>query len=194
MLGNCTNLLNVLERGRSSLSGKHHCKTRQEAGPCFSTAAARRNIERILLYPDTASLLFRETLNLRLVTYISDVPWTMLLNICSCADYQSGSERCDLKIRLNSPCLNGNLSKCVKSEPSQFLPEKPQFYSQEGFCLWSKVMLTSRGIIQRQRWGLTPSCRRYPTGNRQFNLLGLLRTPLSLCLCCSPFSGSHPSF
>lgn len=135
MLGNCTNLLNALEHGRSSLSRKH-CKIRQEAGPCFSTAAARRNTERILLFPDTASLLFW------LVTYISNVPWMMLLKTCSYADYQSDSARCDLKIRLNSSCLNKILSKCLESEPSQFLSVKPQFYSQESFCLWSRVMLT----------------------------------------------------
>lgn len=113
---------------------------------------------RILLFPDTASLLFCTTYfcaTYFCVTYFSVVQWMMLLNTCSCADYQSDSERCDLKIRLNSSCLNENLSKCLKSEPSKFLSVKPLFYSQEGFCLWNRVVLTSRGSIQRQRWAVS---------------------------------------
>lgn len=117
-----------------------------------------------------------------------------LLKTCSCADHQSDCEMCALKIRLNSSCLNKNLSKRLESEQSQFLSVKPQFYSQESFSLWNRVMLISRGSIQRQMWGLTPSRGLCPPRNRQFNLLDLLRTCLSLCLLCSPFSGSHPSF
>lgn len=122
------------------------------------------------------------------------VPWMMLLKTSICAHYQSDRERCDLKTRLNSSCFNENLSKCLKSELSQFLSVKVQFYSREGFCLWSWVTLTSRESIPRQRWGHTPFSRLCPTGNRQFNLFSLFRTRLSLCLCCSLFSGSHPSF
>lgn len=89
-----------------------------------------------------------------LVTYISNVPWIMLLKTCGCADYQSDSARRDLKIRPNFPCLNKNFSKWQESEPSQFPSVKAQFYSQESFCLWSRVMLT--GEASKGKGGVSP--------------------------------------